>query len=162
MVWRDMATNHYSNQRVPGLFTHIHVTHPRWVKTGVLNFKCVPFQGHYDSWFYNHHVSILAYRQQIMTDVPNYWLCIKTFVPLVPKPLHVEGLTLIPAWINNHLRYTVWDEITYPFPNFNGCNRWSLGMDKEFHPTLYNGYNYLMHVSKGVAGNLDYIIAHCI
>ena len=22
------------------------------------------------------------------------------------------------------------DEITYPFPNFNGPNRWSLGMDK--------------------------------
>ena len=26
---------------------------------------------------------------------------------------------LIPAWINNHIKYKVWDEITYPFPNFN-------------------------------------------
>ena len=34
----------------------------------------------------------------------------------------------------------VWDEITYPFPNFN---RWSLGMDKWIHPTLDNGCNYL-------------------
>ena len=49
----------------------------------------------------------------------------------------------------------VWDEITYPFLNFNGSNRWSLGMDKYFHPTLYNGWNYLSmpgfklnHVSK--------------
>ena len=35
-----------------------------------------------------------------------------------------------PAWISNHMPSRVWDEITYPFLNFNGCNRWSLGMDK--------------------------------
>ena len=28
-------------------------------------------------------------------------------------------------------------------PNLQWCNRWSLGMDKLFHPPLYNGYNYL-------------------
>ena len=28
---------------------------------------------------------------------------------------------LIPAWISNHKSSNVWDEITYPFPNFNGC-----------------------------------------
>ena len=31
-----------------------------------------------------------------------------------------HSLTLISAWISNHMSYTVWDEITYPFPNFNG------------------------------------------
>ena len=31
-----------------------------------------------------------------------------------------HGLTLIPAWINNYTYYKVWDEISYPFPNFNG------------------------------------------
>ena len=30
-------------------------------------------------------------------------------------------LTVIPAWISNHRPGKVWDEITYPFPNFNGC-----------------------------------------
>ena len=35
--------------------------------------------------------------------------------------------TLIPAWISNYIHYNVWDEITYPFLNFNGA---SLGMDK--------------------------------
>ena len=30
-------------------------------------------------------------------------------------------LTLIPAWISNHLPGKVWYEITYPFQNFNGC-----------------------------------------
>ena len=27
----------------------------------------------------------------------------------------------IPAWINNHIPSKVWDEITNPFLNFNGC-----------------------------------------
>ena len=30
-------------------------------------------------------------------------------------------LTLITAWISNYIHYKVWDEITYPFLNFNGC-----------------------------------------
>ena len=29
--------------------------------------------------------------------------------------------TLIPAWISNYIHCNVWDEITYPFPNFNGA-----------------------------------------
>ena len=32
-----------------------------------------------------------------------------------------HGLTLIPTWISNHIPRKVWNEITYPFPNFNGA-----------------------------------------
>ena len=35
-------------------------------------------------------------------------------------PLYLHGLTLIPAWISNHIPSKVWDEIPYPFLNFNG------------------------------------------
>ena len=35
-------------------------------------------------------------------------------------PFYKHGLTSIPAWISNHIHHKVWDEITYPFPNFNG------------------------------------------
>ena len=28
---------------------------------------------------------------------------------------------LTPTWVNNHIPSKVWDEITYPFPNLNGC-----------------------------------------
>ena len=35
-------------------------------------------------------------------------------------PFYGHGLTLIPAWININNHYKVWDEITYPFLNFNG------------------------------------------
>ena len=30
-------------------------------------------------------------------------------------------LTWIPAWMNDYICYKVWNEITYTFPNFNGC-----------------------------------------
>ena len=33
---------------------------------------------------------------------------------------YLHGLTLILAWINNHIHYNVRNEITYAFPNFNG------------------------------------------
>ena len=41
-----------------------------------------------------------------------------------------HGLTLIPAWISNYMSGKVWVEITYPFLNFNGLHRLSLGMDE--------------------------------
>ena len=40
-----------------------------------------------------------------------HWIMIKNF----------PGLGLIPAWIFNYIHHKMWDEITYPFPNFNGC-----------------------------------------
>ena len=36
-------------------------------------------------------------------------------------PFYYHGLTLIPAWISNYIPRKAWDEITYPFLNFNGC-----------------------------------------
>ena len=37
------------------------------------------------------------------------------------SPFYYHGLTLIPAWICNHIHYKMWDEITYQFLNFNGA-----------------------------------------
>ena len=36
-------------------------------------------------------------------------------------PFHYRGLTLIPALMNDYIHYKMWDEITYPFLNFNGA-----------------------------------------
>ena len=36
-------------------------------------------------------------------------------------PFYRHGFTLIPVWIRNRMPSEVWDEIIYPFPNFNGC-----------------------------------------
>ena len=40
---------------------------------------------------------------------------------LIWDHFYQHDLTLIPAWISNYSHYNVWDEIIYPFPNFNGC-----------------------------------------
>ena len=36
-------------------------------------------------------------------------------------PFYSYGLISIPAWISNYINYKEWDEITYPFLNFNGA-----------------------------------------
>ena len=38
--------------------------------------------------------------------------------------------------MSNYIHYKVWDEITYPLPNFNGATI-SLRMDIKFDPTQY-------------------------
>ena len=44
-----------------------------------------------------------------------------TFLFSASGPFYSNGLTLIPAWISNHMLSKVWDEITYPFLNVNGA-----------------------------------------
>ena len=36
-------------------------------------------------------------------------------------PFTNMDLILIPAWTSNYILYKVWNEITYPFLNFNGA-----------------------------------------
>ena len=38
------------------------------------------------------------------------------------NPFYLHEITSIPTWISNPMLNKVWGEITYPFPNFNGCN----------------------------------------
>ena len=47
----------------------------------------------------------------------------------VRAPFYNDGLTLIPAWRSNHIPSRVWDEITYPFPNFKGCHYHDVTME---------------------------------
>ena len=54
---------------------------------------------------------------------------IGNYTPLRAEPLLLSWFN-IPAWISNHIPTKIWDEITYPIPNFNGLHRWSLGIDK--------------------------------
>ena len=43
----------------------------------------------------------------------------------LPYPVYKVILTILgphlPTWISNYIHHKVWNEITYPFPNFNGC-----------------------------------------
>ena len=57
------------------------------------------------------------------------------------SPLHKHALTLIPAWMNNHMPSKVYDEITNPFPNFNVYNLKVCEWIPNF--IIYNGCIYL-------------------
>ena len=75
-------------------------------------------------------------------------------------PLYLHGLTLIPAWIRNHMPSKMWDEITYPFPNFNGSTVEVCEWISYFIPHIIMGViTYpcrlfkLNHVSKRATGD---------
>ena len=59
------------------------------------------------------------------------WIVIQFVYALIMLYASQHGLTLIPRWIRHY--YNVWEEIAYPFPNFNGA----AGMDKKFHPRCW-------------------------
>ena len=37
-------------------------------------------------------------------------------------PINYDGLTLISVYMSNYIHYTMWDEISYPFPNLKFGN----------------------------------------
>ena len=49
-------------------------------------------------------------------------------------PFYWHGLTLITAWISNHMLSNLWDEITFPFSNFNGATVDVLKWISNFSP----------------------------
>ena len=72
-------------------------------------------------------------------------------------PFYWHGLILILAWISNNFSIKVWDEINYPIPNIlQWLYRWSLRMEKHFHPKLNNGCNY----SSMLGIKLTYVIVN--
>ena len=62
-------------------------------------------------------IAIICIAGMYIRFCNNLWDCAQgTF--------YQHGLTLIPAWISNHVPSNIWNEITYPFPNFNGASLW--------------------------------------
>ena len=68
-------------------------------------------------------------------------------------PVCQHGLTSMSTWTRNHILSV--DKGDLSIPKLQWCTRWSLGMDKQFHPTLHNGCIYssmlglmLSHVSE--------------
>ena len=43
-------------------------------------------------------------------------------------------INLAPTWLSNHIPSDVWDEITYPFLNFNGASL----MQMKYHCNVFN------------------------
>ena len=57
-------------------------------------------------------------------------------------PLLLTWNNFNPSMDRNHVHYKVWEEITYPFPNFNGVAVEAWEWISNFISTLYNGCIY--------------------
>ena len=79
--------------------------------------------------------------------VLHLWLIRDTGLILGLRPANERRryfVSFIPAWLSIHTPNKMWGEITYLFTVFHhACNRLSLGMGQQFHPTFDKGYNYL-------------------
>ena len=65
------------------------------------------------------YISIRLMENKGTKEQRNQWL----HLHVMSLPVVSSGtfLNLILAWISNDTHYKVWDEITNPFPNFNGA-----------------------------------------
>ena len=97
-------------------------------------------------------------------SIIDIWIWYNFVNGLMPHQFHEEiscdkysayewnKVPLLLAWIEfnpsmdkiKNMPNKVWGEITYPFPNFGGCIRWSSGMDKYIHPIICHGCNCLI------------------
>ena len=64
---------------------------------------------------------IFAVKAKILIMCYNWGSFYKHGITLIQAWIYKHGITLIQAWISNHILNKVWDEITPPFPNFNGA-----------------------------------------
>ena len=60
-----------------------------------------------------------------------------------PALFLLTWFNLNPAWISIYINYKVWDEISYPFPNFNGCTVEVYEWISNFILHFYSACDYL-------------------
>ena len=102
--------------------------------------------------------AVLPWRFQTCTIYMGrsvYWNkhCILAYKSLGPLLLTWFNPFIL-TWVSNYIHYKVWDEITYPFPNFNGAAVEVWEWISNFTPHCW-AYDYLtmlrfklIHVSK--------------
>ena len=82
--------------------------------------KSKDFLGNLEIWPTNHHVKHVT----VLQDLQRINLCDHHFAFRcweIWDPFHWYGLSLIPAWISNHMHSEVPDKITYLFLKFSGA-----------------------------------------
>ena len=91
---------------------------------------------------------VLTYGYDILASVSIWhwyyrWARVRVCALRPWGPFNKCRLTLIAAWISNHMPIKVGVEIAYPFSNFNGCtvDVWEW-ISNDSSP-LYNGCDYL-------------------
>ena len=74
-------------------------------------------------------------QQIVKSELTSWMYC-------VPAKGYYHGITIIPAWINNHMTSNVWDKITYSFLSFECCIHQVLEQI-NISPQRYYAYDYL-------------------
>ena len=68
---------------------------------------------------YNKHLYLCSSSVSDILRKPSFISCFQHNGSISRNPFYWHDLSLIPAWIIKSI--IMWDEITYPFPSFNGC-----------------------------------------
>ena len=76
-----------------------------------VNFAIIISKGSIDNTSYSLKVMVCARSWQYFTVANDDLFDLRIYAP--------PGLTWIPAWLSNDIHHKMWDEITYPLPNFN-------------------------------------------
>ena len=85
----------------------------------------------------NHMVMPLGIaRWHQMMQIWSTHRCALLFIGQSLVPLCWHGLTLVPALVTNYIHYKMWDEITYPFPIFNGLQPLKFGKGYVISPII--------------------------
>ena len=68
------------------------------------------------------HLQQSSYEDKL-ANIRCYLFCSRHEARSVVYPAHLRWYLgpLLLTWLSNYIHYKVWDEITYPFLNFNGC-----------------------------------------
>ena len=75
------------------------------------------------------HITHMVLANTFYLDEINFNWIFKSCVHHQGPPL-LTWINFNPSRISDHMPSKVWDEITYPFPNFNGCTIRLLRIDK--------------------------------
>ena len=109
--WRQITKSPYTNNTTRSnlTFNCVTVDFWEWISNLIPHFT----------------IDIITYPHRTTTQIDQtlpIWIQSGTF--------YLHGLTVIPAWISNHMPSKVLVEITYPIPKLQRCNCLSLGMYK--------------------------------
>ena len=93
---------------------------------------------HRDQILYTYALGLPWYHCVVVGSGCSYFVTATRALP--GCPIYQHRLTLIPAWIGNQMPSKMWNEITYPYPNFNGCTVFVREMETVIKKTGGDGW----------------------
>ena len=147
-------------------------TGPQWRGALMFSLICASINGWVNNgevgYLRRHHAHydvnvMISENMKIFLHYPSFINTDMTQVYEIPPKVPFSNfVTVISAWISNYINKKK-HGMNYLFIHKpQRCNRWRLGMDKQFRPTLYLACDYLSmlglkanHVKKGVPNGIQ-------